>query len=227
VPVFCDLAHRHPMHLVVGGVGGGVGAPLFEAVQVTIGVSIPLICCNRCFGDIYPQQPYYKCYQCPQCDICAKCFNDSCEKKTQILEKVDLDRLNAFMLNPELKRKFEDVLLSKVTSESSKEEELAIEAFIKILRTPDMNPKKMAEIIAKVCVDDYKSDTRDQIAQQVLREFGIEFIDPAGLMSAITLCRSLAKGDIKGACKSIAEVIVMELVAELGVVVFVALCVVS
>ena len=99
-------------------------------------------------------------------------------------------------------------------------DEAAIDAALSMLRNPNVSADQIVMITTRLTAKKYGKKVAKDLGQSAAEEFGLGDIDASGLLSAVSLFRSAASGDMKGMAKSGAKLI-------LGKIVLGALCTIS
>ena len=209
----------------------GNGAPVSHAQAAAMGITTTILnksvhehvlhlvensgstSCDRCRKSC----KYF--YQCAQCgighwDLCMSCYSNVCTKENTL---TDEDQLRCYtVLSDRNKRQQVIEKISSNLPNLSEDDQRIVNITLEILK----NDKIDAVAISRAVNTVLAAEVKDEIKQEVITELGLDQIDPTGLFSALSLVKSIAKGDINGTVNGVAGLVV-------GKMLFAAVCSIS
>jgi hypothetical protein len=170
--------------------------------------------CNKCFGGNFGQGvPKYQCKRCDT-DICMACYHKMISK-SKGLEVQDKSRLHQMLDDPKERLNLITTLTEASGALENPGEKVAFELAIKMLKDPKVNSEQLIAVVSKLAAKEALGEVKAEVAKEIGQELGLSAVDISGVLSAISLIRSIAKGDLAGVAKSAASMIAAKVILGL------------
>eukprot|EP00899_Mesostigma_viride_P007978 jgi/Mesvir1/17181/Mv07602-RA.1 len=185
-----------------------------------LGKTASITCtCDKCSKRIPNGAQKYQCRQCDN-DVCMACFSKiqqdtdakSIKSLAGELDKSDRARLKQLVDDPEQRISLIEKLTEASGAVDEPAEKAAFEMAITMLKNPNIKGDQLVAAVAKLPAKQTLGEAKTELEEEIAAEIGLADMDPTGVLSAVSLIRAVAKGDVGAVAESAAKILFAKVV---------------